>query len=57
MYAPQYIIIRTLTVLLESHLLATLVSKQYYACLTAHQFLTKDGTECVLIKMMLRHIL
>ena len=57
MHAPQYIIIRTLPVFLDTHLLATLVSKQHCACLLAHQFLSKDGKECVLIKMMLRHIL
>jgi hypothetical protein len=30
--------------------------QQYYACLLEHQFLSKDGKECVLIKMLLRHI-
>ena len=53
---PQYFTICTMPVLLDSHLLATIVSKQYYTCLLEHKFLSKDGKECVLIKMMLRHV-
>jgi hypothetical protein len=45
--------IHMLSVLLDLHLLATLVSKQYCAYLLAHQFLSKDGTECVVMEIML----
>jgi hypothetical protein len=51
--APQYYVVRTLPVFIDLHLLATLVSKQCCAYLLAHQFLSRDGTECVRIKIML----